>query len=564
DAVLRPKVDAALNLHELTLGLGLDAFVLFSSGAGVLGSPGQGSYAAANTFLDALAEHRRSQRLPAQSLAWGPWADDAGMAGDLSEADRRRLNRAGVQELGEQEGLDLMATALTLDAPVLLPMRLDLKGLGHDEAPPLFHSLLPRRTRRPATGAGADGDLGRRLAALGEVQQERVLQELVQSHAAVVLGHDSPDAVDVERDFLEAGFDSLGAMELRARLQKATGLTLPAMIVFDSRTPSGLARTLRLTYETRPARTAQPAPGVPRPAAHGEPTTQDLFRDAVLSGKSDQGYALLRAVADLRPTFTSPDDLERLPAPVTLADGPARPRLICLATPMAMGGVHQHARFASRFRGTRHVSALPMCGFASGEPLPTSAEAVTQVVAQSVLAAAEGEPFVLLGYSSGGIVANSVAAYLEQSLGTPPAGVVIVDTYQVSGADRATARVIEEMSVALIERDAAFGLSDSAALSAMKAYLDLLHNFGLPHVEAGTLFVGADESFFPGTDASVPDTGEWRAQPWDPAHHYRAVRADHFTIMEDAAEPTAAVVADWLETLDRAHTPVPAGAAAER
>ncbi|MEU0082467.1 SDR family oxidoreductase, partial [Micromonospora tulbaghiae] len=139
DAVLRPKVDAALNLHELTLGLGLDAFVLFSSGAGVLGSPGQGSYAAANTFLDALAEHRRSQRLPAQSLAWGPWADDAGMASTLDTTDLRRLERAGVHGLAPGEALDVLDAALALDLAAPILVRLDRRAAECGSPAALFH-----------------------------------------------------------------------------------------------------------------------------------------------------------------------------------------------------------------------------------------------------------------------------------------------------------------------------------------------------------------------------------------------------------------------------------------
>ncbi|WP_436764538.1 KR domain-containing protein, partial [Streptosporangium sp. V21-05] len=122
DAVLRPKADAARHLHELTQHLNLSAFVLFSSLAGVLGSAGQAGYGAANAYLDALAHHRHAQGLAATSLAWGLWAT-GGMTGDLSEADLRRMERAGVTPLSIPEGLALLDTALRTDHPTLVPAR---------------------------------------------------------------------------------------------------------------------------------------------------------------------------------------------------------------------------------------------------------------------------------------------------------------------------------------------------------------------------------------------------------------------------------------------------------
>ncbi|MEK8104559.1 SDR family NAD(P)-dependent oxidoreductase [Micromonospora sp. M12] len=126
DRVLRPKVDGAVNLHELTSGL--RAFVLFSAASGVLGGPGQANYAAANTFLDALAGHRRAQGLSATSLAWGLWAPASGMA-DLSEADLTRMARGGILPLAAEQGLALLDAALGRDEPMLLPVRFDRAAL---------------------------------------------------------------------------------------------------------------------------------------------------------------------------------------------------------------------------------------------------------------------------------------------------------------------------------------------------------------------------------------------------------------------------------------------------
>ncbi|MFC8131973.1 SDR family NAD(P)-dependent oxidoreductase, partial [Streptomyces sp. NPDC057302] len=258
DTVFGPKVDAAGHLHELTreLGLDLSAFVLFSSAAGTFGNAGQANYSAANAFLDALAQHRRAQGLPATSLAWGLWADASGMTDELAETDRGRLARAGVTALSAEEGLRLFDAALTLPSAVAVPMRLDLAPLrARPEAvPPLLRALV--RTARPEA-AKADGGLAARISALPLDERLPALLDLVRTCVAAVLGHASGAAVEAERAFDELGFDSLTAVELRNRLDAATGLRLPATLVFDYPTPLALAKHLRATLlgddETRTA-----------------------------------------------------------------------------------------------------------------------------------------------------------------------------------------------------------------------------------------------------------------------------------------------------------------------
>ncbi|MEU3752533.1 type I polyketide synthase [Streptomyces olivoreticuli] len=248
--VFRPKVDAAWNLHELTRELDLSAFVLFSSAAGVFGNAGQGNYAAANAFLDALAQHRKSLGLAASSLAWGLWADEAGMAGELAEADVSRMSRGGVDALTAAEGLELLDTAgRDIDA-VLIPMRLDLAALraqasASGTVAPLLRSLVRVPGRRAAEGAAASGALAQRLAGLGETEQQGVLLELVRTQVATVLGHSSTDTVEPHHSFRELGFDSLTAVELRNLLGGVTELRLPATLVFDYPTPVVLAEFLR-------------------------------------------------------------------------------------------------------------------------------------------------------------------------------------------------------------------------------------------------------------------------------------------------------------------------------
>ncbi|GAB3833026.1 hypothetical protein GCM10027610_026190 [Dactylosporangium cerinum] len=246
DAVLRPKADGAWHLHELTRDMDLSAFVLFSSVAGTLGSAGQGNYAAANTFLDGLAQARRAAGLPGVSLAWGLWEQASGMAGHLSEADLARMSRSGVTALSAEQGLELFDTAVLagLSAPAhLVPVLLDVKALrGAGPVPALLRALVRRPAHRVQAVAAAGGSvLTRRLTGVSATERRAVVLDVVRGEIAAVLGHATAAAVDPDRAFTDAGFDSLTAVELRNRLGTVTGLRLPTTLVFDHPTPAALA-----------------------------------------------------------------------------------------------------------------------------------------------------------------------------------------------------------------------------------------------------------------------------------------------------------------------------------
>ncbi|MFR9727676.1 SDR family NAD(P)-dependent oxidoreductase [Saccharopolyspora sp. MS10] len=237
DAVLRPKADAAWNLHEATRDRDLGAFVLFSSVAGMFGAAGQGGYAAANSYLDALARHRRARSLPALSLAWGLWED--GMAGELGEREADRIRRSGMPPLSEELGVALFDAALGSAEPVLAPVRLDLPALrAQEELPPLLRGLIRSAPARPAAADGQD--LATRLAERSAPQRRELLLELVRTHAAQVLGHADAAGIGEDGEFQSLGFDSLTAVEFRNRLGTATGLRLPATLLFDHPTPGQL------------------------------------------------------------------------------------------------------------------------------------------------------------------------------------------------------------------------------------------------------------------------------------------------------------------------------------
>ncbi|UUU25872.1 type I polyketide synthase [Streptomyces sp. DSM 40750] len=247
DKVLRPKVDAALHLHELTRDLDLAAFILYSSVSGTFGGAGQANYAAANAFLDALAQHRRAEGLPAVSLAWGMWEQRSKMTGDLGEADLQRIARAGLNALSSDEGLALFDDALGTDETVLVPTHVDLAALRVQartgDVPTLLRGLVRVPRRRVAAAETAHtgtGSLRDRLAGLSAADQYRALLDLVRVQVATVLGHGSPETVEPDMAFKDMGFDSLTTVELRNRLNAETGLRLSAVLVFDHPTPTAL------------------------------------------------------------------------------------------------------------------------------------------------------------------------------------------------------------------------------------------------------------------------------------------------------------------------------------
>ncbi len=235
DRVLAAKVNGAVNLHELTQHQDLSAFVLFSSAAGVFGSPGQANYAAANAFLDALAAHRCSQGLAGTSMAWGWWEQPSEMTEHMGRADVARMGRLGVRPLDQADGLDLYAAASEACDALTVPVRLDMAALRAqartETLPPLLRGLVQAPSLRVAQASS--GSLERRLEGLDEHQRRAAVLEIVCDHVAAVLGHPSGAAIDPSRAFKELGFDSLLAVELRNRLSNALERRLPTTLVFD-------------------------------------------------------------------------------------------------------------------------------------------------------------------------------------------------------------------------------------------------------------------------------------------------------------------------------------------
>ncbi|OKJ85153.1 type I polyketide synthase, partial [Streptomyces sp. CB02400] len=248
--VLAPKIDGALHLHTLTTDHNLAAFVLFSSAAGILGGAGQSTYAAANTFLDALAEHRHTQGQVATSLSWGLWEQaGTGMTAHLGDAELARMRRQGITALTTQQALHLLDTTLTGNHPHTIPVKLDLGAVRREaersgDVPALFRSLVRARQRRAGAAAAAPGALRDRLLALPEEERHASVLEVVRREVAVVLGMADAASVGAQQVLKDLGIDSVMAVELRRRLSAETGVSLPATLAFDYPTPTAIAGLL--------------------------------------------------------------------------------------------------------------------------------------------------------------------------------------------------------------------------------------------------------------------------------------------------------------------------------
>ncbi|MFG2052915.1 SDR family NAD(P)-dependent oxidoreductase [Micromonospora sp. NPDC048930] len=255
---LNPKVDAAWHLHTLTRHHQLTHFLLYSSIAATLGTPGQANYAAANTFQNALAEHRRDNGLPATSLNWGYWADASAMTAHLHGTDLKRLQNGGVTPLATPHALTLLDSALTTTHPAPVTAHLNPAN-------------LPTHLIRAADPVPAGGRWRGQLAGLPEPAREEAVRELVRNAVATVLALPPASAVPMDRAFKELGFDSLVSVELRNRLNAATGLRLPATLVFDHPTPAAVAGHLLTRISAVPDAAEPAAVAVASPAPLDDP-----------------------------------------------------------------------------------------------------------------------------------------------------------------------------------------------------------------------------------------------------------------------------------------------------
>ncbi|MFC3964146.1 type I polyketide synthase [Nocardia jiangsuensis] len=531
DTVFGPKAHGAWHLHELTAELPLTDFVLFSSASATFGNAGQGNYAAANAYLDGLAGHRRALGLPAVSLGWGLWAERSEMTGGLAAGARGRLHDAGSAALSTESGLALFDIATGAGPACVLPVPLDPRALRAQAAGgvvhPLLRDLVELRSRRVAVN---EIDTAGALAALPAPERASAIEEFVIATAAAVLGHRGPETVGPDRNFLELGFDSLTAVDLRNRLGHATGLRLPASVVFEFATPAELAA--RLT--TLLAETAAPAPA---PTAAGV-DIKSLFALTCARGRHDRALDMLMTVGDLLPSLDDADDAEPQ-EPVWLARGADTPRLICFPAFGAMSGPHEYARFAAHFAGNRDVAAVRYPGFAGEPRTPRSVAVLADVLAATIAKHLADRPFALLGHSAGGMVAHATAERLE-TMGLEPACLFLMDVFLPRRGE--ILAVGAPMMDNFLARDGGAVPITDRTLLAMGRYFRIFGDWEPAPTTSPAIFVRAADPL------SEQDAArEWRPV-WPHDHTVLDVHGNHFSMMEEYAPRTAAALDEHLRS----------------
>jgi malonyl CoA-acyl carrier protein transacylase/thioesterase domain-containing protein/acyl carrier protein len=379
----------------------------------------------------------------------------------------------------------------------------------------------------PADDQDGPAALTARLAGLGAAGQDQLLLDLVRAQSAAVAGY--PSGADIEPDstFLELGFDSLSATRLRKGLEAATGLTLPAALAFDHPSPAALARGLRaLLAGSGPGAAGQPADLLVR-----------LYQQACADGRATDAMAMLEHAARLREAFDGSGPPDGVPDPLRLAEGSQAPALVCVTPYFVSVGAYQYARLAAPFRGRRPVWVLCHPGFAAGEPVPASMEALTRLHAQTALQCAAGAPIVLFGHSSGGWAAHAVAVGLEQA-GSPAAGVIMADSF--NWASRLNSGFFDLWMSQYARSQQAPGVT-AEQLVAEGRYKRLFDEWDAPSITAPTVLLRPAQSLADALGSTSIGAPEHVAATI-------AVPGDHFTMLQEHAGATAAAIESWLES----------------
>jgi acyl transferase domain-containing protein/thioesterase domain-containing protein len=548
----RAKLDGARHLDELTAGLDLDALVLFSSGAAAWGGAGQGAYAAANAYLDALAAHRRGRGLKATSVAWGSWAE-AGMLVNAGGEHRDRLDALGVIPMPPDLAIAALQRIMHDDETTIVVANMDWTRFAPvftaARPSPLLSELVEpdRSSADGSDGAyGADG-LVRRLAGLSPDEREQALIELVRESTAAVLGHSSNTDIGTDRPFKDLGFDSLTAIELRNLLQTRTGVTLAASAVFDHPDPQSLANKLAALLPEPDASNGAAVPATaPRPDLFGE-----LYLRAMEDGRLRAAQELMLSGARLRPMFHDPAELAVKPSLVRMTPARPGPQVICVCPTVMTTGPQVYTRFAEHLAaadtaaGIGTVSALVPPGFTADDALPATRDCLVRSLADATEEHVGESEFLLIGHSSGGAVGYEVAKEL-QSRGHAPAAMVLMDAYSFDTDGGLVEKVFrEELNARMIEYLRLAGVDRlSERITAQVWSLELLRGWRPEGLTVPTLYLRPVQRL---VDEEKP---EWRSDVLAAMSTIIDVRGDHFTILEaDHVATTAETIDAWLNTL---------------
>ncbi|MEV7887677.1 type I polyketide synthase [Streptomyces sp. NPDC002817] len=541
--VLAPKAVGAWHLHEATKDLGLSAFVLYSSAAGVLGRPGQANYAAANGFLDALARHRVAQGLPAQALAWGPWitTEDDGMA---AQVPAHRLGDGGVLSVDEEEGIGLLDRALRTPEPVLVPIPLDLRALGGPATPPVLTDLVPKRAAAaaPTAAAQAPGAWRERLASVPAHEREAVLVELIRHELALLLGFENPAALPTDRAFGELGFDSLMAVQFRNRLSAFTRVRLASTIVFDHPTLHSLAAHVHdALREALPDAESEAGSGAEGGNGGDEPPSYrfgPLYHQVLRERGPLEAMGLRYLASHALPSFTAAERGRYAVDPVRLARG-AGTALAYI--PDYLTPYHRvPAGLAKQFDGERDLFLLEHPGLGARKAVPDSAAAVVRTHVDALGPLSSERPVVLVGYCAGGAIAHAVARELARS-GRPPAGLILLDAH-AGVLRRDDERALALMTAGAELPDDVVAEFEDSLLIAGGGYARVLENWDPEPSPVPTLLVRGRPT---AQMRRIAPDGEWLPR-WPLPHDTADVPGDHYTLVHHDADTTAAAMRAWL------------------
>jgi thioesterase domain-containing protein len=417
-----------------------------------------------------------------------------------------------------------------------------LRGQARAGVLPAMLQGVVGRVRRVAQTTPTGTGLLARLVGLDTAGQLAVLSDLVRAEAAVVLGYSSSEQIAASGVFKDAGFDSLTAVELRNRLTNATGQRLSATLIYDNETPVAVARHLLAGMDF--SGTVRLESERCYDGKEAQQTLSGIYSKLAMRGKIEEIAMLGVSVAALRDTFDGVAEFGREARVVQLSHGDQAPHLICFPSFIALPGEIQYARLASYFQGLSNFSVVIPPGYQPDEPLASSIDALTDVLAEATLRCAQGKPFALLGYSAGGFLAHAVGTHLESS-GVQPMSIVLLDTF-VPGS--VSTQLNKAITYEFVMRRPMFVANfNDSDIAAMGTYFQMFREWQPQPVAAPTLVVRPTEGIQGSSDEFITRQ-EWRTH-WPLDHVEAEVPGNHFTMSTEYAQETVESVRNWLSTV---------------
>ncbi|AIA69933.1 type I polyketide synthase [Pectobacterium atrosepticum SCRI1043] len=531
DNVLQSKAVSAWNLHQLTQHHDLAAFILYSSAVSILAQKGQGNYAAANAFLDALAYHRRHQGLPATAMAWGMWAERSEMGEQLGDDDIQHIIATGQIPLSRPQGLAYLDTVVGAQVvnhpPLLIPARLNLEALREQGDTPLLAEVLPVRTAaRNSVSASPQ------IANMPEKERLPYLLNVIIQYAGEVLSHPDPESIRSDVEFITLGFDSLTSVEMGSRLSQTFGVRIPATAIFDHSTPQALAQfLLNILTGEKHATAAEAHIDIKKDADR----FYHLLRQAVQQNMTQEGLSVLAGAARLREHFSHRQHEQHAPETVWLRNDQEKPLLVCLNSFIPAAANLTYQRLSSALSDRYSILTVPLPGY-HGEPLPGTDYAAAAALATAIERGTSGRDFTLVGFSTGGLVAHAAAHQLE-ARGRQPKAVVLIDSFPPSAMNEATmGDVLRTWFAAKGE----FWSDEDTSVMAMAWYLELFGRQWTPsHLKTPTLLLQAKD--YPAS--AQPE--RW-ANEWPNLVKSIITPGSHFELLTEYVAHTAKNLSDLL------------------